>query len=384
MRARNLGAILLCAATVLLLSPLVTHASTVLIGSTCLARSAGANQCSPSSSVKTFAAGTSTVYFDYHVSTPSSTDSASVSVYSGGISGTPIATSGLPVGTAGSFFVGLTPTSGGAYPNGAYCAVLSVNGVADTGGHNGPFGFVVGSGFTVPSCSSSSSPATNTPTATSTSTPTATPTSTPTATNTPTATSTPTATNTPVTTGTTAGTSTATSTATATATATVAPTATSTSVPVQIATPTATRTGTGGILPPPPPFNPPSATSTPTSTPTATPTDTPTATSTATPVPTATKAAKQSGRALFVHVKYRTASGTLRVTVVDRGAHPVARVTVIVHGEDTGMSHPLKGKTGRHGVATFHHLWPPHAGQLYITVKKSGYHGALAVLDLQR
>ncbi|HZT97296.1 MAG TPA: hypothetical protein VFB34_10735 [Chloroflexota bacterium] len=156
MKLTRLGQQLLLAVLMLcpgLLLPASVNASAVAIANGHMAATAGADR----PAVTHFQAGVTTVYFDYSVLTPSSSDAVDVEVFKGGLSGKPLITKQLYVGLADDFYVPLRTANKTAWPKLGYCTLLFVNGVRQDGGGM-PIGWSVGSGGT-PSCATAKKPA---------------------------------------------------------------------------------------------------------------------------------------------------------------------------------------------------------------------------------
>jgi hypothetical protein len=409
----------------------VTHASVLSISGAYMA----SEPSNPAPQTSNYAHGVTEEYFDYTIQTGSVSDTASINVYSGGTSGTPVGSVVLNTFSTGDLYTPLNLS----LPDGGYCTVLLINGVPTQASDGStPVAWTVGSG-TMPSCPE---PADTT------------------STSTPTSTAIPLATNTPV-----GG-----ATATPQATATGSPTATFTPIPGASATPTPTNTVVGsaslaldqsqfaagtpslivvsgrnfspgetvrvsytavlvdnstlpesvqvvadatgsiitGGLTIPATIRPGvyfvtglgatsgriasttftvtgGATATATNTPvaaTATPTGTPTSSFTSTPVETQTAATSPTPTATTSPKRMIiTASGALTVghttrfvvTVKGTHQHPVKGVTVTVDEDRNTLRNGLIGKTGVHGSAIFGNVKPVHAGTLTIQASKPGY-----------
>jgi hypothetical protein len=293
-----------------------------------------------SSPVSNYPSGTTDVYFDYTVAATSS-ETGQVYIYQGDTTGNPVAIGDMDLGTAGDQSLDFTaPSAGATWDDGSYCSVVVIDGVAQSGGSDGPVAWTVGANQAAPNCSiSTQASVTPKPTVTDTSTATATPT----------------------------GTLTVTATDTSTFTPTMTPTFT------QVGTATATLV--------------PTDTSTPTASPTVTDTPTPTATFTPTVVtPTATPTAvKKSPKHFVVAIISRlrvNALGTLQVTVTGTHGKPVGAATVDVDASGVGIAEHIQGgqvivtlvgHTNNLGSVIFRGLKPVHAGWLAIKVSKSGY-----------
>lgn len=124
----------------LALSGPATHAATVVFAEAHLAATPGPNQLATNH----FDSGTSTVYFDYTISTPSEVDQARVVVYAAGIVSPGIAVASLTLTDPTSLYVEIRPAGGGAWPNGSYCIALYVDDAYDTGNGYMPILWTVG------------------------------------------------------------------------------------------------------------------------------------------------------------------------------------------------------------------------------------------------
>jgi hypothetical protein len=302
-----------------------------------------------------FSSGVSTIYFHFRVVT-SGADTGVINIHAGGLGGGVVSSASIDFST----FPGPQySTLNGPFPDGGYCADLLIDGAQYT--NNMPIAFTVGAG-SPPVCDTSV--ATDTPTVTNTPIPgaTATPTFTPIPTNTAVAT------NTSIAFASATPTGTLTPTSTLVAGASPTPTRTFTPTPTGTAGPSPTPTNTFVFQPPPPPGS--GATATPT--PTSTPTSTPTATPTDTPTPTATSAPKHM--LLLGPASMRVGrSQTIQIHVTGTHGHIVRGAVLKLNGRRVGMHKIRYFTTGKHGIATFHKLWPPKAGIITVTATKSGY-----------
>jgi hypothetical protein len=315
----------------------IGRASALALADEHLAQTPGSEQ----PATQQFPTGTTAVYFDYLVQTPSSSDTASVAVYTQ--SGSQVVSSVL--GTPG-VNLPIYATLQGTYPDGQYCAAVVID---DTVTQTIPF--AVGNASPAATCSI---PAADT-TVTATGVPTSTVTGTP-------------ATPLPTSTGTITPTVTGTITATATGTLTAVPTST----PLATSTP--------GIAPPPPPPPPGGATNTPVPTNTAIPTPTPIP-PTATPVPT------PGPKHFVVKLKGKPAVGkTVNFGVHVQGTHgkALSSVTVKVFAKSVGINKTLTGHTGKHGTATFHKVHATKAGTVVIKAMKTDWATVTTRLKLKK
>ena len=155
----------------------VSHAATVVLTKLHMTDQPGSSK----SAVVHFSSGVKTVYFDYSVDAPYAADNGQVQVYGGGTTGPVLASSPLLFSVGGQLYAQLPPSGGGAWPDGAYCTVLVLDGVPDTANGQAPLAWTVGNVNSVacpnPKSAAATSPPTTTPPSGST-TPTATPTST--------------------------------------------------------------------------------------------------------------------------------------------------------------------------------------------------------------
>ncbi|GAC1509872.1 MAG: hypothetical protein NVS2B16_09140 [Chloroflexota bacterium] len=303
------------------------HADSVVLTDTYTSTTPGPSQVP----IVHFPSGTTVVYFDYTVATPSSSDVGEVDVNIGSTTGPYITAAPLDLKTAGAKFVPITTTSR-VYPDGAYCAILKINGVPQTIANGVPYAFTVGD-VTYPFTCPNPPPDSGTPTVT------------------PTSTATPTRT----------------------------PSPTSTSAPVTPTTPTPAPTSTKPAAPPPP-VSPPTSTATPTNTavptntvtPTATPTDIPTST----PLPPPTQVVEESLRHFVIAISsslHPRRFGTVRLYTHGTIGRPVSGVRIAIDPRRLGMARARRGNTNAYGIVTFAYLWPPHGGMLTIAASKPGY-----------
>jgi len=171
-----LYAVLVAALAMTLSTVPVSHAATVVLTKLHMTNQPGSNQ----PPVVHFSSGVS-VYFDYSVDAPYAADNGQVQVYGGGTTGPVLGSSPLLFSVGGQLYAQLQPSAGGAWPAGAYCTVLVIDGVPDTANGQAPVAWTVGNVSSVacpnPKSAGATSPPATTPPSGST-TPSATPTGT--------------------------------------------------------------------------------------------------------------------------------------------------------------------------------------------------------------
>ncbi len=171
-----LYAILVATLAAALSTASVSHAATVVLTKLHMTDQPGSSK----SPVVHFSSGGS-IYFDYSVDAPYASDNGQVQVYGGGTTGPVLGSSPLLFSVGGQLYAQLQPSGGGAWPAGAYCTVLVIDGVPDTANGQAPLAWTVGNVNSVacpnPKSAGATPPPATTPPSGST-TPTATPTST--------------------------------------------------------------------------------------------------------------------------------------------------------------------------------------------------------------
>jgi hypothetical protein len=156
--ALRLLSILLVAPLLAALPAAPVHAATTTVSNPFMA----ANAATGSSPVVQFPTGTQTVYFQYTVVTPSTSDTGEVVVYSQagaapGTLGAPVASAHVFFGNTTSLTIALQPTGSTSWADGGYCTVLYIDTVAVTVQSAMPLSWAVGSG-SPPICENPAAP----------------------------------------------------------------------------------------------------------------------------------------------------------------------------------------------------------------------------------
>jgi len=124
------------------------HGATVSLSHVHVSLHPGANK----PAVYALPSGLRTIYFDYTVAAPYSSDTGQIVVYANGTKGAPVAEATLIFDLSAALYATLQPQTG-TFPDGGYCAVLVVDGQPDTDGDRMPIGWTIGKGTLPAPCS---------------------------------------------------------------------------------------------------------------------------------------------------------------------------------------------------------------------------------------